>query len=215
MSKITPLEKTINRLLFLYLVSKVSNKVPQFGFTKLQKFTFLSEWAMIDKRDRGFCYYYLKFKKGPYSFDLNNDLEMFLQSKIIRVSNHNLSLTEYGKSIVNDFSSIIEQNGYTLSIIDKIIDGFADFSLQELLKLIYSLRHPYVKNYTIGSAPLRMPLIYKLPDNKVKIPFKITKEQHEDLLFSLGTTGLKHWREVKNDMDKPDCLTYEEVFGNC
>jgi len=54
MDSVTPLERAIDRFLLLYSISKASKCVKNLGDTKLQKFTFLSEWEMIDKRERGF-----------------------------------------------------------------------------------------------------------------------------------------------------------------
>lgn len=211
---VTPLEKAFDRLLSLYLVSKANRQVSNFGNTKFQKFTFLAEWEMIDKREKGYSYFFLKFKKGPYSFDLANDIGTLMKAGIIRLVGYDIILTHYGKNIVNDFSNILDENRYLGSIIDKTIDTYAHCSLEELLNIMYSLPHPYVSGYTIGSATLRMPLLYKLPEDKVKIQVKLNNEQAENLLFNLGTNGLKHWQAVKDDMRNPECLTYKEVFGN-
>ena len=213
MVKVTPLERAIDRFLLLYLISK-TEYVEKFGNTKLQKFTFLSEWEMIDKRDRGFCYYYLKYAKGPYSFDLAGDIKTLVKANIIHKRRWCLTLTKFGDSIVEDFSELRNQNIHPISIIDKTINKYAEYSLQELLDEVYSLPHPYVKGYTIRTATLKMPLLYKLPKEKVVVPFKANEEQIEDLRVSLSTKGLKHWQAVKDDMRKAEYLTYKEVFGS-
>jgi hypothetical protein len=214
MVSVTPLEKAIDRFLLLYLISEASERVENFGDTKLQKFTFLSEWKMIDERDRGFCYFYLKYKKGPYSFDLATDIRILSRAHIIQRGVWELLLTRYGESIVSGFSSLLAQNPHVKSLIDKTIATYAPCSLQELLDEVYKLQHPYVKGYTIGTATLKMPLLYKLPDEKVAVYFKAEKEEAEDLLVSLSDNGLKHWQAVKDDMREAKYLTYKEVFGS-
>lgn len=214
MVAVTPLEKAIERFLLLYSISKASDRVDNLGYTKLQKFTFLSEWEMIDKRQRGFSYFYLKYEKGPYSFDLANDIKTLLKTDILRKQQWNMTLTKFGNSIVKDFSSLLSQNSQLASIIDRTINKYAKYSLQELLDAVYSLPHPYVRGYTIRTASLRMPLLYKLPEEKVAVPFKADDEQIEDLLVSLSKHGLKHWQAVREDMRKPEYLTYKEVFGS-
>jgi hypothetical protein len=170
---------------------------------------------MIDTRDKGFSYFYLKYKKGPYSFELNNDLITFIKTGFIRQIDYEIVPTQYAQSIINDFSELFNQNECATSIIDKTVDEYYKCSLSELLDEVYSLPHPYVKGYTIRSASLRMPLLYKLPDEKVRIPLDITREQAEDLMFNLGTDGLKHWQAVRDDMRSPEYLKYREVFGEC
>jgi uncharacterized protein YwgA len=214
MVSVTPLESAIDRFLLLYSISKASECVENLGDTKLQKFIFLSEWEMIDKHERGFCYYYLKYEKGPYSFDLANDIKIFLKTDILRKQQWDISLTKFGKRIVQDFSGLVDQNPRAVSIIQGIIDKYAGYSLQELLDVVYSLPHPYVRGYTIRTASLKMPLLYKLPEEKVVVPFTVNKEEVEDLLVSLSKNGLKHWQAVREDMRKPEYLTYKEVFGS-
>jgi hypothetical protein len=214
MVSVTPLERAIDRFLLLYSISKASKCVKNLGDTKLQKFTFLSEWEMIDKRERGFTYYYLKYEKGPYSFDLANDIKTFLKTDILRKKQWDITLTKFGNSIVHDFSDLVDQNARIMVVIDRTIDKYAEYSLQELLDAVYSLRHPYVRGYTIRTASLKMPLLYKLPEEKVAVPFEADSEQVEDLLVSLSTNGLKHWQAVKEDMRKTEYLTYKEVFGS-
>jgi uncharacterized protein YwgA len=211
---VTLLERAIDRFLLLYSISEASERVDNLGKTKLQKFTFLSEWEMIDKRERGFSYYYLKFEKGPYSFDLANDIKTLVKANIIRKRQWSLILTKFGNSIVEDFSNLLSQNFHVVSIIDRTINKYAEYSLKELLDEVYSLPHPYVKGYTIGTASLKMPLLYKLPEEKVVVPFKADEEQIEDLLVSLSANGLKKWQAVKDDMRKAEYLTYKEVFGS-
>jgi len=214
MAIVTPLQQAIERFLLLYSVSKASDRVDNLGNTKLQKFTFLSEWEMIDKRERGFSYFYLKYEKGPYSFDLANDIKRLLKANIVRKQQWSITLTNFGDSIVEDFSRLLSQNSHVASIIDRTIHKYAEYSLQELLEAVYVLPHPYVRGYTIRTAPLKMPLLYKLPEEKVMVPFKADDAQIEDLLVSLSTKGLKHWQAVRDDMRRAEYLTYKEVFGS-
>lgn len=213
MPTVTPVERAVDRLLLLYSISRAFEHVKNLGDTKLQKFTFLSEWEMIDKRERGFTYFYLKYAKGPYSFELNNDIETLIKANIVRKRGWNISLTKIGNSIIDDFYILLQKNRYPVTVINKTISKYGNFSLQELLDEVYSLPHPYVKGYTIRSATIKMPLLYKLPDEKVTIPFDIDEKQVEDLLLCLGTDGLKHWQAIKQDMYDTDYLTYKEVFG--
>jgi len=68
------LEVLSDRLLLLWLVYDAM-KYKTFGETKVQKLTFLAEWEMLDKRQKGFNYSFIKLTFGPYSSDLESARE--------------------------------------------------------------------------------------------------------------------------------------------
>lgn len=204
-------ENVVDRFLLLYLISEASECAPNLGKTKLQKLTFLSEWKLIDDRNKGFNYNYIKLVHGPYSGELNNDLTDLAIHNL--VNDPRLYPTDVGYRILEDFSELLEQNEPFILTINQVISRFVMLSLNKLLAFVYSLQHPYRKNLTIGKTPFRTPLLYRLSDDKTIAKFRISEEQLEDLQMCLDKERLKQWKEVKDEVSKGRFLTYREVFG--
>jgi hypothetical protein len=165
---------------------------------------------MIDAREKGFNYNYIKLVNGPFSGELERDL--------IDLANYNLvndlefNLTENGQAIVEDFCGVVKQNESIITKIDEIIRRFREYSLKELLAYVYSLPHPYRRGLTIATTPFRTPILYRLSDEKASVKFKINQEQLKDLSACLSEEKLKQWKEVREDLENQRFLTYNEVF---
>lgn len=206
----TPYENVIDRFLLLYVIAESSERTFRFGKTKLQKYTFLSEWRMIDERKKGLNFNFIKLVHGPYSGELDSDLTDLAIYGL--VSDPELQLTNMGHRILEDFSELLEQNKPIISTIDQVITRFGRYSLNRLLRYIYSLPHPYRKGITIGTTPFKTPLLYRLVEEKALSGFTISGEQLEDLILCLGKRELKAWREVRDEIQRGRHLKYQEVF---
>lgn len=203
-------ENVIDRFLLLYLISEASEYAPDLGKTKIQKLAFLSEWKMIDERNKGFNYNYIKLVHGPYSGELDKDLTDLASHNL--VNDPRLHPTNVGYMILEDFSELLEQNETIVLTINQIISRFAKPSLNRLLAYVYSLPHPYRKNLTIETTPFRTPLLYRLSEEKAITKFEISEEQLQDLQMCLDKDRLKQWKEVSDEISKGRFLTYREVF---
>lgn len=65
-------EVLTDRLLLLWLIYDAMHH-KRFGNTKAQKLAYLSEKLMIDGREKGFNYDFIKLPFGPFSEDLEKD----------------------------------------------------------------------------------------------------------------------------------------------
>ena len=210
MVKRTPYENVIDRFLLLYLIAESSEHAFKFGKTKLQKYAFMSEWRMIDDRNKGFTFNFIKLVHGPYSGELDSDLTDLAINDL--VSDPELHLTNMGYRILDDFSELLKRNEPTISTIDQVVTRFGKYSLDKLLAHMYSLPHPYLKNHTIGTTPFRTPLLYRLSEEKAVSRFAIGEDQLQELMLCLGKEELKSWREVRSAIRRGKYLKYEEVF---
>jgi hypothetical protein len=77
LAKRTPKDKILDRFLTLYVLTRASKHVPKLGRVQLQKIMFLSEWKMISQKMKGLNYNYIKFEHGPYSPELQDDMDRF------------------------------------------------------------------------------------------------------------------------------------------
>jgi uncharacterized protein YwgA len=154
----TPLEVLCDRVLLLWLIYDAM-KYKLFGETKVQKLTFLAEWQMLDKREKGFNYNFIRLTFGPYSGDLEKDIKWLEGSNLVKLVSVNektriFKPTESGERILTVFHDLFHRNKIFTEKIAAINSKFAGLTLDELLKFVYSLPHPYMKgrSRTIGET---------------------------------------------------------------
>ena len=205
----SPREKLTDRVLLLYMLKKASEIDSSLGFTKVEKLVFLSEWAMIANREKGFNYRFIKLTYGPYSDQLlREDLHRLITSRI--VEGLTLSPTEIGMAILNDFKEIFSRNEIFIQIIDRTVEEYARMSLSELLHIVYSMPHPYIEGRTIRDVRERTPLLYPLDEKKAREVFSLTPEEIATLEIYFDTKAFKSLAEACED--RRPTLTFEEVF---
>ena len=98
-------ERMANFLLLLKLIEEVDIRGYISGAKKLQKLTFLSEWNMFDAEINGFNYNFIKLIWGPYSSELNKDLDLFTKEKLV-TGRKDISLTNRAKGILHRRTAI-------------------------------------------------------------------------------------------------------------
>ncbi|KPV62343.1 MAG: hypothetical protein AOA66_1375 [Candidatus Bathyarchaeota archaeon BA2] len=204
----SPKEKLVDRLLLLHLLSKASEIDSSLGVTKIEKLVFLSEWAMISNREKGFNYSYIKLTYGPYSDQLlRQDLPWLITSGI--VEGRTLSPTEMGKAILDDFKDLFSRNEVFIRRIDRTVEEYIRMPLKELLNMVYSMSHPYIKGRTICDVKERTPLLYALDERKARKVFNLTPEEIATLEIYFDTKAFKSLMEAMED--KKPTLTFEKV----
>lgn len=211
LAKRTPKDKIVDRFLTLYIMSKSSEKTNTLGKTQLQKIVFLSEWKMISKRMKGLNYNYIKLLHGPYSQELQSDIQRI--SKLGEADSDTLVPTKRGFSVLEDFHDIIDTNRSFFEVIDSYTRMCTAVDLQSLLDHVYSLKHPMRRNVTIGKTPLRTPILYPLDESKAEVTFQISRDYLEDLAMSLDPEIVEGLSEGMEDVRNSRLMTHKEVFS--
>jgi uncharacterized protein YwgA len=194
----TNVEKAVDRLLVLYLLHDAfSRRRTDFiQDTKLQKLVFLSERSMIDERDKGFNFSFIKLVHGPFSQELKADARKLVQVGLVKP--RGLEPTAQATMIFEDFCHIIERNGSLTKHINEINDSFAGAGLRELLDVIYAM--PWGKGKTIKDVPPRTPMLYPMKSQSVASEFSITDEEAEDLLINFDPKTVGTFLEAMKEM---------------
>lgn len=212
------LELLSDRLLLLWLVYDAM-KHKTFGETKVQKLTFLAEWEMLDKRQKGFNYNFIKLTFGPYSSDLEKDIEWLESSGLVKLvpideKTRIFKPTELGKKVLMIFQDVFERNRSFTQKIAEINSKFAGLTLEELLKYVYSLQHPYLKGKPrmIGELRPRTILLFKIASEKAREIFAVTPEELATLDIYLSEECYRSVMEACESAKRKKLLTYEEVF---
>jgi uncharacterized protein YwgA len=214
----TSLEVLYDRLLLLWLVYDAM-KYKLFGETKVQKLTFLAEWEMLDKRQKGFNYNFIKLTFGPYSRDLEKDIKWLEDSNLVKLISADektriFKLTELGQKILTVFHDVFDRNKIFTEKIAEINRKFAGLTLDELLKFVYSLPHPYMRGRprTIGELKPGTILLYKIDPEKAKVTFSLTPEELATLDIYLDEGRYRSLMEACESVKRKRLLTYSEVF---
>jgi len=194
----TNMEKAVDRLLVLYLLHDAfsRNRTNFVQKTKLQKLVFLSEREMIDERNKGFNFYFIKLVHGPFSQELETDLAKLVEVGL--VNRRGLEPTERADMIIEDFRDVIERNGPFIKYVNGTNDGFAGVSLEELLDVIYAMS--WGKGKTIRDLPPRTPMLFPMKKESVASEFSITDEEAEDLLMNFDPKDVRSLIQATEEM---------------
>lgn len=211
MVKRTEKDKIIDRFITLYVLTNAP-KHTKLGRVQLQKILFLSEWKMISQKMKGLNYNYIKFEHGPYSPELQADMDRF--AKLGETQSSTLRPTEKGFHVVDDFANVISDNKPFFDIVDKYTHTCTSVELQTLLDKVYSLRHPMRPNMTIAQTPLRTPLLYPIDESNTEVAFAIRKSDLEDLAMSLDQKIVKKLEDGLNDLKNGRLVSHRELFGS-
>jgi uncharacterized protein YwgA len=213
-----PLEVLYDRLLLLWLVYDAM-KYKLFGETKVQKLTFLAEWRMLDKRQKGFNYKFIKLTFGPYSRDLEKDIKWLEESNLVKLISLDektriFKPTESGKKILTVFHEVFDRNKIFTEEIAEINRNYAGLTLDELLKFVYSLPHPYMRGRlrTIGELKPGTILLYKIAPKKAEVTFSLTPEELATLDIYLDEECYRSLMNACESAKRKRLLTYSEVF---
>lgn len=209
-------EVLADRLLLLWLIYDAMG-YKRFGGTKAQKLAYLSEKQMIDNKKKGFNYDFIKLPFGPFSEDLEKDIQWLLEQKLIEAIQISeeariFSETRFGCKFLNDFYELFKRNNLFTVVIAEINRKFAPKNAQEIVDYVHSLPHPYVKGRTIDDLKLGTKILYKMDEKKAKITFNITPEELATLDIYLDGESYKSAMEASESAKKKPLLSFDEVF---
>jgi uncharacterized protein YwgA len=207
-------DKAIDYLLTIYLINDAFSRrnLRFLSETKLQKLVFLSEKSMIDERQKGFNFYFIKLTHGPFSQELRRTVEKLLQTRFL--NDFRLEPTDNVKLILEDFQGVIERNQTFFQKIDTVNDRFARMGLEQLLDVVYAMPWGRGGARTIAELPPRTPMLYPMKPHVIVKEFKVTDDEAEDLLMNFDPEAIKDLSEAMKDAREGRWRTYEQVFSD-
>lgn len=211
----TSAEKTVDRLLSLYLINECyeTYNLRALSETKLQKLIFLSEKNLIDRRIKAFNYRFVKLLHPTYSSELSGDLTHFVRLKYL--SEPWFGQTNKMRMILEDFSGVLRRNRHPLSIIGDVLSRYANIKTNRLVNLVFrmSWRVGRTRMRTIEDLKIGTPLLYPLAPEKAQEVFLITENELEDLEICLNPKISRDLDKAFNEMRRGKILSHAEVFG--
>lgn len=188
-----------------------------FGETKIQKLAFLSEWKMIDNKEKGFNYRFIRLTFGPFSREVEKDVswleeEDLVEGVPISEKGRIFRSTRFGSKILNDFQELFRRNSLFTRRIAGVNRKYARMPLQELVDFVYTLPHPYRRGYTIGEIKHGTQLLYKLDENKAIETFAITSEELTTLDVYLDDDSYRSVMQASESAKRKPLLELDEVF---
>lgn len=218
----TSVEKLTDQFLLLYLINDVSERTPFLPVTKIQKLAFISEREMLRKGEKGFNYYFIKLLYGPYSAELDNDLNSLVQSEIVSAKptgrGSKIIPTRRCRNILKDFNDSIERNRIFVQKISEVNRRFGILGFKRLLKAVHHMQsplHKYRKGKrppTIASLPLKTPLLKRIPEDTASEIFSLTPEEIATLEIYFDTEAYESLVEASKSAKEKPLLSSKEVF---
>ena len=130
-------DKITNLLLLLYIIGE-SNSI---GFIedslKLQKMTFISELKFVKKRWKVLNYQFLRWKRGPFSKNLAEDITKLKEVGLIELK-ESIELSKNGLKFLESTDEIFSTNTQFMKLIDNTIKTWANRDSESIMKWVYN-----------------------------------------------------------------------------
>jgi len=208
-------ETLSDRLLLLWLLYDAM-KFKASGDTKAHKLTYLSELSMINQCEKGFNYDFRKLPYGPYSEELQEDIDWLEEQKLIdsRPCGDGKIFEEsrFGRKFLNDFGSMFIRNNEFTRKIYAVNCQYARLNTYELVKVVHSQAHPSIKNKTIHDVAIGEKILCGLPIEKARMEFDITPEELATIDVYLDDESYRSVMEASESAKKKPLLNMDEVF---
>jgi uncharacterized protein YwgA len=204
-----------DRILLLWLLYDAMH-YKRFGDTKAQKLTYLSEKKMIDNREKGFNYDFVKLPYGPYSEQLQKDILWIEEQRLIDSipveDGKVFHESRFGRKLLSDFHELFARNNLFTREIAEVNRTYAIKNSQEIVDYVHSLPHPYIKNRTIEDLKLGTKILYKLDERKAEKVFDLSPEELATLDIYLDDESYRSVMEASESAKKKPLLSFDEVF---
>lgn len=201
MSEKTISDRIRNIVLLMYLVRKTNEKFVMEDNLKVQKLVFLSQKELTAKKMNGFAYLFLRWLKGPFSGDLNNDIVLLKQMKLLRWGDDRIELTEEGEHILESLHEIVENNKRFSDIIDDIIEEYGSLSPDEMKEKVYQMEILVPKDrkvMKIEEIPPKKLILFGLSKKNTEIEFNINEEWLDTLEVLFDDEAIQFLERLKN-----------------
>ena len=201
MSEKTISDRIRNIVLLMYLVRKTNEKFVMEDNLKVQKLVFLSQKELTAKKMNGLAYLFLRWLKGPFSGDLNNDIVLLKQMKLLRWGDDRIELTEEGEHILESLHEIMENNKGFSDIIDDIIEEYGFLSPDEMKEKVYQMEIVVPKDrkvMRIEEIPPKKLILFGLSRKNTEIEFNINEEWLDTLEVLFDDEAIQFLERLKN-----------------
>ncbi|MGD6808592.1 MAG: hypothetical protein ACQCN3_02725 [Candidatus Bathyarchaeia archaeon] len=203
-----------NRLLLLWLLHDAM-RFKAAGDTKAHKLAYLAQLEMTMQQEKGLSYDFKKLPFGPYSDDLQADVNWLEEEQLIESKLYGdgkiYSDSKFGLKLLSDFCGMYARNSEFTRKIYATNCKYASYSTYQLVEIVHQQKHPY-KNMTIDEAPLNDWILCSLPENVAKIEFTITPEELATLEIYLDEETYKSVSNACYFAQRKPLLRLDEVF---
>lgn len=215
MSVITEKEVLTDNLLLLYLIKRAHEKSRNYlGITKLQKLVFVAEKILNETRVKAFNYNFFAWNFGPLSKEIYLDHKRLVENDIVN-QDENVTLSKRGKKLFEDLREIFEKNRDILKGIDDIIEEFADFDTDSLVKYVHNLTvevRGYEEPVRIGNLNKGTDIISKIDGENAEKTFEIDELWVETLEILMDKEFCNAIKESEMDAVEGRTLQLQEVL---
>ncbi len=203
-----------NRLLLLWLLHDAM-RFKAVGDTKAHKLAYLSELEMVKQQEQGFNYSFKKLPYGPYSDELQADVDWLEEQQLIEsrpfADGKIFSDSRFGKKLLSDFSPMFVRNNEFTRKIYGVNCKYAAYSTHQLVDIVHQLQHPY-RNMKIDDAPMHDLLLCPLGSDLAKVEFTITPEELSTLEVYLDDESYRSVTSACYSAQRKPLLSLDEVF---
>lgn len=163
-----------DHILLLYLIDKYDKISQKYqGITKIQKFSFLSQFSMQKAKYKAFDYNFLRHNHGPMSTQIYKDISI-LQSSGLLQKRDNLKLTQRGTKLINALSELYSNNSSITQLIDYELQKFTDRVTSEVKAYVYKVEIPTTHGkMAIKDIPKGFNILSKLHNEEANLHFRI------------------------------------------
>lgn len=158
---------------------------------------------MINQREKGFNFYFMRLHYGPYSFNLAAEKARLIAAGFLEEKA--LKPTRDAQYLIEDFAGLIERNNRFICKINDVNNAYAPLELDYLLEVVHSM--PWGRT-TIHDLPERTPMLYPMRSNSVRERFELSEKELDDLAMNFeGDLD-----DATRDVNEGRLLTHEQVF---
>jgi uncharacterized phage-associated protein len=194
----TEKEVVSNRVLLLYLISK--SKRSDLAITKLQKLTYLAEHCLAKEKTKAFSYHFKKWDYGPFSRELYDDYDGFVERRIVAPTN--IRLTKRGERLLEGLSALFEENEQVLhELDDKVVDRFSKKTRKEVVDYVYDIKVTLGRVLArIEDVPEGTDLTERLPEKEIKDRFNLDEGWIDTYCILADDDACRSFREGIEDV---------------
>jgi len=215
MRRVTEKEVLVDNLLLLYLIKRVHDKSGRYlGMTKLQKLVFIAEKDLNQKRTKAFNYDFFAWNYGPLSKEIYLDHEKLVENDLVGKT-ENITLSKRGKDLFKDLEEIFVKNREILEDIDKVVEKFADFNTNSLVRYVHDLEIEVERceePVKIGSLNKGADIISKIDEEGAEKTFEIDDAWIETLEILMDKEFCKTIKESEMDAIGGRTFQLQEVL---
>ena len=165
-------EQLTDQFLLLFLIYDAEIGI---GDTKLQKLTYLSEVEMCKQGEKGLNFNFIKMPFGPFSSELKQDVKQLVKSNIITDYSH--KSTDFGKTILKNFSQLVKNNSEILGKISRINSTHKNLERDELVDIVHQMHNPLRPWQTIDDTKHGNYILKRMKTWQKDKAFKLTKSE--------------------------------------